>query len=220
MIARLLILVMTGITLACCCSTGKPGGKTAEEVGEEVTSEAGQQEKEEAAEPEQPEMKDLTEPGFANIYRGQALVDSDWMPDGTWRVKDGVLTGSAGPGEIATLSYEKSSEWQDFVLRIRMRLVKGALVLGVRGTEVTPLMFRYDPIVLAGDAFNQGEWYTVNVNVQGTKYTVTAEPPLKTELEVNAQKEKGPIAFFLRGNSEVQIEWANFKLLEEKSGKR
>lgn len=143
---------------------------------------------------------------YYDLYHGQPLDKSDWSGEqGSWKIVDGVLIGEDAAGTEAVLAYSGGSDWADLVLRLRMRLVRGSITIAVRGTEKREGFLTYDPIRLSVGDLQANRWYTLCVRLRGDKYTVTAAPPLPYSQESYAEKKRGPVAIWVKSNSEIHI---------------
>jgi hypothetical protein len=144
---------------------------------------------------------------YYDLYHGQSLEEADWEGDGSWELKDGVLIGTCGNERDASFSYNYGKDWEDIVLLIHMRIVRGSVTLGVRGTETSPDSgnFRFDPIRLSVGEMDANKWYILTVKLRGENYTVTGDPELLRLVEERAKKSRGPASFFLNENTEIHI---------------
>ncbi len=143
---------------------------------------------------------------YYDLYHGQELEKADWDAEGNWKLKDGVLIGESADGS-ESFAYNYGKDWVDIVLRMRMRLVRGSVTLGVRGTEISEGHFTFDPIRISIGELEANKWYTLTIKLRGKNYTVTGDPQLRRPVEDWAKKSRGPFCFFLNAESEIHIKW-------------
>ena len=77
--------------------------------------------------------------------------------------------------------------------------------LGVHGTAVTERDFQYDSIKFTPGEMDINKWYTLTVKLQGVRYTVTADPPLKCAVENDGKRVRGPFSFFFDPGEIIQV---------------
>lgn len=142
---------------------------------------------------------------YYDLYHGQALDKSDWTGEGSFKIQDGVLIGESGSDTESVLAYAGGEDWVDMVLKLEMRLVRGSITIAVHGTEVAPRTLRYDPISLSTGILEANKWYKLTVKLRGKKYEVTADPPLANIQEFYGEKSRGPVAIWIKGNSELHV---------------
>jgi len=142
---------------------------------------------------------------FYELFKGQPLEKTDFEGEGSWKLEDGVLTGEAGPGSESVLAYSGGGDWIDLVYVIKMRIVRGGITIAVRGTEVSANTLRYDPISLSTGILDANKWYTLTIKLKGKQYTVTADPPLASLQEFNGDKERGPMAIWVKSDTIIHV---------------
>ena len=116
-----------------------------------------------------------------------------------------MLIGESGVGSESVFAYSGGEDWVDLVLVLRMRLVRGSITVAVRGTEVAPQTLRYDPIALSTGELEPNKWYTLTIKLRGSDYTVAGDPPLRRVVESFGEKNRGPVAIWVKSNTELHI---------------
>ena len=77
-------------------------------------------------------------PGTHRLFNGKDL--DGWTPNGAWRVQSGAIGGRAAVGPAATLA-AGSTQWRDYTLQARCRIVRGNAI--PREGEYFLIVLRY-----------------------------------------------------------------------------
>ena len=140
------------------------------------------------------------------LYSGESdLRKADWNPDpeSAFVVKDGVLTITCPSGVQFVSMTTGADDWAEFILEIDMCIVRGSLMVAVRGT-LEGDKHKFDKIDVATGEFESGGWRKLKVRVKENRIKVIA-PGLRVPKEDTCERKSGPIGLFVWDGAEVQI---------------
>lgn len=133
--------------------------------------------------------------------------DAKWDYGGTdefWKISGDALIGN-NTSEQPIAAVTGSSDWADYYVQFRFKLVSGQFTFGCRGENAGGSdEWNFSSARPPGAGYDKGTWYEIRCEVVGSRLKWIRKDNLRSQ-SFEASRPRGPIAFYVLPGGEVHL---------------